>query len=125
MQSPPPSDLTLPDILKDLQERRITPETAKRRIAELRARTSTARPEAATTATPGTRQAPEPIAIIGMSGRYPDAANLSQFWENLAAGKLSVREIPKSRWDVDQFFDPEPGKPGKTYCKWLGLLDDV
>lgn len=65
------------------------------------------------------------IAIIGMSGRYPEADNLEQYWLNLAQGKNSIKEIPASRWDVSQYYDPHPNQPGKLYCKWLGLLDGI
>nr|BAP05595.1 CalG [uncultured Candidatus Entotheonella sp.] len=67
----------------------------------------------------------EPIAIIGMSGRYPGAADLDQFWQNLTRGVDSVVEVPASRWNVADFYDPDPTKPGGIYCKWLGVLDDV
>ncbi|MBP2846632.1 KR domain-containing protein [Dickeya oryzae] len=70
------------------------------------------------------RQA-EKIAIIGMSGRYPDAENLEQYWDNLVDGRNAVREVPKSRWDVDQYFDADRSKEGKIYCKWLGALSDI
>ena len=69
--------------------------------------------------------ASEPIAVVGMSGRYPEAEDLGQFWENLAQGRNSIREIPIERWNVDAYFDPNPSTPGKIYCKWLGALDDV
>jgi acyl transferase domain-containing protein/acyl carrier protein len=65
----------------------------------------------------------EKIAIVGMSGRYPGADDLDQLWRNLAEGCNSIREIPPERWDVDAYYDPTPGKPGKVYCKWLGMLD--
>ncbi|MCP5006113.1 MAG: hypothetical protein GY941_19565, partial [Planctomycetes bacterium] len=65
------------------------------------------------------------IAIVGMSGRYPDAYNLNQYWDNLVQGKNSIREISQSRWDVRQYFDPDPTEKGKVYCKWLGMLDDI
>ncbi|WP_332309352.1 SDR family NAD(P)-dependent oxidoreductase [Pseudomarimonas arenosa] len=65
----------------------------------------------------------EKIAIVGMSGRYPGANNLDQLWRNLAEGRNSIREIPPERWDVDAYYDPTPGTPGKVYCKWLGMLD--
>lgn len=71
------------------------------------------------------RQQADKIAIIGMSGRYPQASNLEQFWSNLLEGKNSITEIPSSRWPVEQFYDPELGKPGKIYSKWLGALDDI
>lgn len=69
----------------------------------------------------------EKIAIVGISGRYPQAHNLDQYWENLAEGKNSVQEIPSSRWNMDEYYDPNPAMAlnGKIYCKWLGLLDDV
>nr|WP_158700730.1 SDR family NAD(P)-dependent oxidoreductase [Bacillus paralicheniformis] len=67
----------------------------------------------------------EAIAIVGMSGRYPDASNLNMYWENLSSGTHSVREIPQSRWDVASYYDPRPGEKGKVNCKWLGMLDNV
>ena len=65
------------------------------------------------------------IAVVGMSGRYPQAKNLGQFWENLASGRNAITEIPPSRWDVEHYYDPDPGKDGKMYCKWMGMLDDI
>jgi polyketide synthase PksL len=67
----------------------------------------------------------ESIAIIGMSGRYPDANNLEEYWDNLAHARNSVREIPPSRWDVNQYYDPDPSQKGKIYCKWLGALEGI
>ncbi|XLS29187.1 SDR family NAD(P)-dependent oxidoreductase [Flavobacteriaceae bacterium M23B6Z8] len=67
----------------------------------------------------------EKIAIVGMSGRYPQAPNLEQYWENLKKGKNSVVEVPPSRWDVEKYYDPDPTKPGKVYSKWLGMLEDA
>ncbi len=63
------------------------------------------------------------IAIIGLSGAYPMADNIDQFWENLKAGKDCISEIPNSRWDFQQYFHPERGKIGKSYSKWGGWID--
>ena len=65
------------------------------------------------------------VAIIGVSGRYPQAANLDEFWRNLADGRNCVTEIPAGRWDWKAWFDPEKGKPGKTYTRWGGFLRDI
>ncbi|MEY4483621.1 MAG: hypothetical protein RL693_1073, partial [Verrucomicrobiota bacterium] len=65
------------------------------------------------------------IAIVGISGRYPDAEDLIQFWKNLAESRNSVREVPRERWDVNDYYDPDVSKSGKIYCKWLGALKDV
>jgi len=65
------------------------------------------------------------IAVIGMSGKYPKADNLKQYWDNLANGRNCIVEVPRSRWDVNRFYDPDPAKKDKTNSKWLGVLDDV
>jgi acyl transferase domain-containing protein/enoyl-CoA hydratase/carnithine racemase/acyl carrier protein len=65
------------------------------------------------------------IAVVGMSGRYPQANNLDQFWHNLLQGRNAVTEIPPSRWDVDRHYDPDPKRDDKIYCKWMGVLDDI
>lgn len=65
------------------------------------------------------------IAIIGLSGRYPLAENLDEFWENLKSGRDCISEIPQERWDHTQFFHPERNQPGKTYSKWGGFISGV
>lgn len=39
------------------------------------------------------------IAIVGMSCRFPGAENYYEYWNNLIAGKCSVKEAPLSRWN--------------------------
>jgi len=63
------------------------------------------------------------IAVIGMSGRFPDAQNVNEYWKNLVAGINSVKEI--DRWSTDQYYDPDPEVPNKSYSKWGGLLNDI
>jgi polyketide synthase PksN len=65
------------------------------------------------------------IAIIGLDGVYPMAANLDQFWQNLKAGRDCITEIPPERWDHADFFDPDRMKPGSTHSRWGGFIDDV
>lgn len=38
------------------------------------------------------------IAVIGMAGRFPGAKNLTEFWENLRAGKESVTFLRMKSW---------------------------
>ncbi|HXO71734.1 MAG TPA: beta-ketoacyl synthase N-terminal-like domain-containing protein, partial [Bradyrhizobium sp.] len=68
---------------------------------------------------------PLDIAIIGVSGRYPQARNLDEFWTNLRDGNDCISEIPKERWDHSLYFDEDKNKPGKTYSKWGGFIDGV
>jgi acyl transferase domain-containing protein len=64
------------------------------------------------------------IAIIGLSGRYPRADNLKEFWKNLQDGRDCISEIPAERWDYKLYYDPNY-KLGKTYSKWGGFISDV
>lgn len=70
-------------------------------------------------------KAHEPIAVIGMGCRFPGAPDISAFWQELLDGTDAIREIPASRWDADELFDPDPDAPGKTTSRWGGLIDDV
>ena len=65
------------------------------------------------------------IAIIGMSGRYPQANSLQEYWDNLVEGRNSIVEVPPSRWDANRYYDPAPAKKDKANSKWLGALDDI
>ncbi len=65
------------------------------------------------------------IAVIGMAGRFPQAKNLAEFWENIANGKNCVSEIASDRWNLADFYDPDRNAANKTYCKWMGALEDI
>lgn len=65
----------------------------------------------------------EEIAIIGVSGRYPMADDLDQYWENLQEGRDCITEIPKDRWDHSKFYDPDREKNGGIYTKWGGFIN--
>jgi acyl transferase domain-containing protein/acyl carrier protein len=65
------------------------------------------------------------IAIIGIAGRFPGAANVDEFWARLAAGDDLVGPVPPSRWDHRAWYDPEGLRPGSTDCGAGGFLDDV
>ncbi len=67
----------------------------------------------------------EDIAIIGVSGRYPKARNIDEFWENLKNGRDCITEIPRDRWDYRKYYSQDGAKLGKTSSKWGGFIDDV
>ena len=74
---------------------------------------------------PGDDRAGQPIAVVGISGRFPEADDLDELWENLVAGRDCISEIPAGRWDYRDHFDPQPGIPGKSYTRWGGFLRAV
>jgi polyketide synthase 3/4 len=67
-----------------------------------------------------------PVAVIGMACRLPGGIDSPQrLWEALLGGEDLVGEVPRSRWDADLFYDPEPGVPGRSVTRWGAFLDDV
>src|SRR5438128_965994 len=67
----------------------------------------------------------EPIAIIGLSCRFPGADGREAYWKLLKKGKISIREIPTERWDANDFYDPDSSALGKMISRWGGFLDKV
>lgn len=77
-------------------------------------------------ATPVMQKSATPVAIIGMGCRLPGGVDSPEkLWESLLRGDDLVSEIPPDRWDVDDYYDPEPGVPGRTVSRWGGFIDDV
>lgn len=64
----------------------------------------------------------EPIAIVGMGCRFPGAPDLAAYWQLLITGQDAVTEVPPDRWNIEEYFDPNPAAPGKTITRWGGFL---
>ena len=64
----------------------------------------------------------EPIAIVGMSCRFPGASDLESFWQLCWNGVDAITEIPPERWDINALYDPDPSVPGKIYSRSGGFL---
>jgi polyketide synthase 12 len=73
----------------------------------------------------------EPIAIVGMSCRYPGVAGRSisspqELWQLVRNGVDAITDLPTDReWDFEQLYDPEPGRPGCSYVRQGGFLEDA
>ena len=67
----------------------------------------------------------EPIAVVGISGRFPGAPDLETFWQNLISAKSSIREVPHDRWPFENFESGSPQLSKKGYNHWGGFLDGI
>ena len=67
----------------------------------------------------------EPVAIVGMACRFPQAASCEAFWELLKAGKDAIQETPDARWSAAAWFDPNPLAPNKTHQRHAAMLDGI
>ncbi|PRR99354.1 non-ribosomal peptide synthetase [Bacillus atrophaeus] len=70
-------------------------------------------------------QAPEPIAIVGMSGVFPKAEDVEEYWANLKEGVDCITEVPKDRWDWREYYGDPLKEANKTNVKWGGFIDGV
>ncbi|WP_155763790.1 type I polyketide synthase, partial [Mycobacterium asiaticum] len=67
-----------------------------------------------------------PVAVIGLACRLPGGIDSpEQLWQALLRGEDFVTEVPRERWDIDEYYDPEPGVPGRSHCKWGAFLDNI
>ena len=67
----------------------------------------------------------EPIAIVGMSCRFPKAHTLQKFWELLIQGKDTITEISPDRWDMSAYYDPDPQASRKSHQRHAALLENI
>ncbi|MFN6571716.1 SDR family NAD(P)-dependent oxidoreductase [Dendronalium sp. ChiSLP03b] len=68
----------------------------------------------------------EPIAIIGIGCRFPGGANNPEaFWRLLQNGVDAIAQVPANRWNLSNFYDPDPAKPGKIRTRWGGFIEDI
>src|SRR5215813_13780215 len=59
------------------------------------------------------------IAIVGMACRFPGHAETpEEFWQLLDEERSAITEVPAARWNVDDYFDPDPAVPGKMATRY-------
>ncbi|MER7973985.1 acyltransferase domain-containing protein, partial [Streptomyces sp. NPDC096080] len=83
--------------------------------------------EGSAVALPAPAASDEPIAIIGMSCRFPGGARSADaFWNLVADSTDTISDFPVNRgWDADALYDPDPDRPGTTYSTQGGFLHDA
>ena len=65
------------------------------------------------------------VAVVGLGAILPDAPNAPAFWKNVCDKRYSIADVPPDRWNVADYYDPDPSVPGKTYSKIGGWVRGV
>ncbi len=65
------------------------------------------------------------IAIIGAAARFPGAEDIDAFWSLLSNGGDAITEVPRSRWDIDDYFSEDFDAPGRMISRYGGFLEGV
>jgi acyl transferase domain-containing protein/NADPH:quinone reductase-like Zn-dependent oxidoreductase/NADP-dependent 3-hydroxy acid dehydrogenase YdfG/acyl carrier protein len=69
----------------------------------------------------------DPIAIVGISSRYPGGVRSPQdLWELVARGVNTISEFPTDRgWDTERLYHPDPDHPRTTYTRHGSFIHDA
>ena len=66
------------------------------------------------------------IAIIGVGCRFPGGvSSADSLWNLLIDGREGVVEVPPDRWNVERYYDSQPGVAGKSIAKRGGFIDGI
>src|ERR1022692_327441 len=68
---------------------------------------------------------PFDVAIVGMGCLLPKAPNVRAFWANILNKVDAIGEIPKERFNIDLYYDPDRKAKDKIHSRWGGFLDPV
>ncbi len=67
----------------------------------------------------------EPLAVVGVSALFPGTLDATGFWSDILAGTDRITEVPPSHWLLEDYHDPDPATPDKTYATRGAFLDPV
>ena len=66
-----------------------------------------------------------PIAVVGVSALFPGSLEETGFWRDILQGSDLMTDVPASHWLIEDYYDPDPSVPDKTYAKRGAFLKDI
>jgi acyl transferase domain-containing protein/NAD(P)-dependent dehydrogenase (short-subunit alcohol dehydrogenase family)/acyl carrier protein/NAD(P)H-dependent flavin oxidoreductase YrpB (nitropropane dioxygenase family) len=67
------------------------------------------------------------LAIVGVGGIFPGAANVETFWDNLQSNRRNIQEVPAAHWGPGSYrcpVDEESGRGDTSYAWHAGMITD-
>ncbi|XP_071340845.1 mycolipanoate synthase [Trachinotus anak] len=68
-------------------------------------------------------EAEDSIAVVGIGCNFPGGEGLDNFWKVLVDGRNCSVPIPKERFDLASWYDPDDNKAGKSRTANAALID--
>ncbi len=65
------------------------------------------------------------IAVVGVSALFPGSQDATGFWNDILKGRDLLGDVPASHWRIDDYYDPDPSAPDKTYARRGGFLSPI
>jgi len=66
-----------------------------------------------------------PIAVVGLGAMYPGSQDPEGFWRDIVNARDMMADVPETHWLIEDYYDPDPAKPDKTYCRRGAFLSPV
>ncbi|WP_016700043.1 type I polyketide synthase, partial [Actinoalloteichus spitiensis] len=75
--------------------------------------------------TPQTNTGDGRVAIIGLGGLFPAARDVHEYWDNIVHGVDCLSEVPETHWRIEDYYDPDPSAPDRTYARRGGFVPTI
>ncbi len=66
-----------------------------------------------------------PIAVVGVSALFPGSLDSTGFWKDILNGRDLITDVPPTHWLIDDYYDPNPAAPDKTYARRGAFLQNI
>ena len=66
-----------------------------------------------------------PIAVVGVSALFPGSSDVHGFWRDILSGTDRITDVPPTHWLIEDYYDPDPRAPDKTYAKRGAFLSPI